>query len=266
MIKHFVCGTAILGMAVTNVFAQARIVESEPVTRSRTSAQSSSVPASSRSTGATPSADAGQAELYYQVQLLQQEVQTLRGLIEQQAYELKRLQQQRLEDYLDLDRRIGQLRDSGISASSAQQPAGLDSPSPADAEVETIGSSASGDELASYRAAIDLVLNQRDFDGGIGALNAYLKKFPRGHYVPNAQYWLGQIYLQKKDLAQSKDWFALMIKEYPAHQKTPEAKFKLGMVYHLLGDEAQAKKLLQEVVAQNAAASGLAEDYLKQNF
>ena len=255
MFKHLVCSTAILVMAASNVFAQARIVESQPVGRAQNTSNSA--------TTQTINSTAGQAELYYQMQTLQQEVQELRGLVEQQAYELKQLKQQRLDDYLDLDRRLSQKG----KASSVVTPLTGAAASAATAAVNNeVDTPAPVEELASYRAAIDLVLKERDFDAGVKALKSHLDQFPEGHYAANAQYWLGQIYLQQEDLAQSRDWFARMIKEHPDHQKAPEAKFKLGKVYHLLGDDAEAKKILQDVAKSNVPVASLAEDYLKQNF
>src|SRR5690606_15357318 len=122
------------------------------------------------------------------------------------------------------------------------------------------------DELSAYRAAIDLVLKQRDFDGGAAALQRYLKDFPTGHYSANALYWLGQIYLQKNDQEQSKRWFEQMVEQYPNHQKTPEAKFKLARLYHAEGKTEQAQKLLREVADSTSAAASLARDFLQQNF
>lgn len=260
MIKYFVCGAAILGMAASTVQAQVRIIDSQPVGRSQSS---SSQPNTAQQANATPVA--GQAELYYQMQLLQQEVQDLRGLVEQQSYELKQLKQQRLDDYIDLDRRIGQM---SAAPATTNATAATASPSPV-ARQETVAQAeetAPMEELTSYRAAIDLVLKQRDFEGGITALRDHLQTFPSGHYAANAQYWLGQIYLQQNELPQSRDWFARMVKEHPNHQKAPEAKFKLGKVYHLLGDAEQAKKILEEVANANVAVASLAEDYLQQNF
>lgn len=256
MSKHLVCVAAILGMAVSTATAQVKIIESKPIGRTQTSA--SSPPRQSPAPDAA--ASAAQTELYYQMQMLQEEVQNLRGLVEQQTHEIKRLQQQRLEDYLDLDRRIGQL---GSKPSRTSESKAVSVPTTSAAQIDE---PAPDGELDSYRAAIDLVLKQRDFDGGVKALQSHLKAFPRGHYVANAQYWLGQIHLQKNELQQSKDWFALMIKEHPNHQKAPEAKFKLGKVYHLLGETDKAKKILREVANANVAVASLAEDYLKQNF
>lgn len=53
--------------------------------------------------------DALEANVKLGMQLLQQEVLQLRGMVEEQAHELKRLKQQRLDDYLDLDRRLSKV-------------------------------------------------------------------------------------------------------------------------------------------------------------
>jgi TolA-binding protein len=43
---------------------------------------------------------------YYQSQVLQEEVQMLRGMVEELTYELQQVKQRQMDDYLDLDRRI----------------------------------------------------------------------------------------------------------------------------------------------------------------
>lgn len=247
---------AFLVMAASTVQAQARIVESQPMGAN----------ASPRAVSPeTAQAATANAELYYQLQTLQQELLDLRGLVEQQAHEIKRLKQQRLDDYVDLDRRISQLSQSGAGGTGAQAPVSPTRPTGGD-EPAGLEVTSSADELASYRAAIDLILKKQDFDGGVTALKKYLNQYPTGSYAANAQYWLGQIYLQKNELEQSKEWFGRMIAAYPQHQKAPEAKFKLAKTHHLLGDKQRARTLLQEVADSNSAAADLAKQYLKQNF
>src|SRR5688572_14009077 len=244
--------TAILLIAASSGIAQVQIVESQPIggkpmTENR--------PVAVVDSGA-------QSELYYQLQLLQQEVQELRGLVEQQSFELRQLKQQRMDDYLDLDRRLSQSSGGGgVNAGAASS-----IPSSTNSTETTPPDAAQADELAAYRSAIDLILKQKDFDGGAVALQKYLQDFPSGHYTANALYWLGQIYLQKNDVSQSQKWFKQMIDNYPAHQKTPEAKLKLAKVYHAQGDMAQARKLLDEVANSGSPAAALAKDFLQQNF
>ena len=72
------------------------------------------IPAASPSAAATNQA--------YQIQQLQQEVLELRGLLEEVSFELKRLKQQRLDDYLDLDKRLGELSNKTPADTRASNP------------------------------------------------------------------------------------------------------------------------------------------------
>jgi tol-pal system protein YbgF len=246
MVKYLTA--AILGMAASVSLAQVRVIDSQPM---GSATPPPPAPVASRASQAQSAPSDRVVELYYQLQTLQQEVQQLRGLVEEQAHELKRLKQQHMDDYLDLDRRISQ----GGNAGAGEPSASASGATPGDQN-----------ELAAYRTAIDLVLKQQDYDGGIVALEKYLANHPNGRYAPNAKYWLGQIYLLKNQLEQSRQWFVSLLDDHPKHQKAPEAKFKLGKVYHLLGDNAQARKLLEEVAGSNTSAASLARDYLRQNF
>jgi len=242
---------AIALMAAFSIQAEVQVEDRSPV--------GTSMPPPMNTQKSASSASAQQnAEMYYQLQLLQQEVQTLRGIVEQQSHELKRLKQQRLDDYLELDRRLSALGQGGVSqAEDDQAPVRNNS-----------GASAAApqDELKHYRSAIDLVLKQQEYDQAIVKLQEHLARYPDGRYAGNAVYWLGEIYLLKNDLEQSRQWFVQLIDNYPSHRKVPDGKFKLGKVYHLMGNDNQAKTLLNEVAASNSDAASLAKAYLQDNF
>lgn len=208
-----------------------------------------------------PPSPQSQAELYYQLQLLQQEVLQLRGLVEEQAHEMKRLKQQRLDDYLDLDRRLSKLAKGDLTGARTTP---TDSTTTANASSATSGGAK--EELQEYKSAIDLVLRKQDYKNAVIALKAHLDKYPKGRYAANAQYWLGELYLKDGELEQSRQWFARLLGEFPEHSKVPDAKYKLGRVYDMLGDKATAKKMLEEVVASKTSASNLARDYLDTHF
>ncbi|WP_245929337.1 tol-pal system protein YbgF [Agarilytica rhodophyticola] len=202
------------------------------------------------------------AELFYQLQTLQQEILQLRGLVEQQAFEIKKLKQQRLDDYIDLDRRVSELSQGGVTKPT-QSVAGQNN-TVTSSTPRRSGSSA--DELKSYRAAMNLVLKQQKYDDAIVSLNKHLEDFPQGRYSANAQYWLGEIFLQKKDLEKAQSWFSRVISEFPSHSKATDAQYKLGTVYDLLGDKSTAKNLLEEVAKSNTNVARLARDYLEKNL
>ena len=85
--------TAIVMMAVSNfAFAQVDVVDSEPL--GSPSAYPNSYPAARDSRGPKP-VQAAAPDSYAQIQAMQEEIQELRGLVEQQSNELKRIKQQR---------------------------------------------------------------------------------------------------------------------------------------------------------------------------
>lgn len=105
--------TAIFAMAVSSAaFARVEVIDSEPV---------NSPGAVTVYPGAAPSAPppvvttrigSGNSD-YSQIQAMQEEIQQLRGLVEQQANDIKKLKSQREEDYMDLDRRVSALSKGG---------------------------------------------------------------------------------------------------------------------------------------------------------
>lgn len=195
------------------------------------------------------------SDVYSQIRSLQEEVATLRGLVEEQAYELKQLKQLQLDNYIDLDRRISggahpvvpiaAVESSGLSSSSVVQD--------------------DANEADVYKAAYDL-LNQKDFAGAESAFKDHLARFPSGDFASNSHYWLGKIAMLKKDYPQAKSWFTDLIANFPSAAKVPDAQLDLGKVYFLMGDRVKAKSLLTQLAAGNTDAARLASKFISDNF
>ncbi|WP_227718148.1 tol-pal system protein YbgF [Microbulbifer sp. Q7] len=208
-----------------------------------------------------------QADAYYQMQVLQQEVQELRGAVEELRHEVKRLRQQRTEDYMDLDRRLSKLTgDAPATDAPASGGAGAASPA-AQAQAPASGgaAAASENERDRYQSSFGLARNG-DYDGASKAFKSLLDDYPNGQYAPNANYWLGEIALVQGNIEEARTWFVALLDGYPNSSKVWDGRYKLGTVYYQLGDKAKAKELLEQVAASDARASGLAKQYLKENF
>lgn len=240
MLKNLIAVALIASAPV--IQAQVRVVESSPQGFGSGVAQPGR-PASIES------------DVYSQIRSLQEEVATLRGLVEEQAYELKQLKQLQLDNYIDLDRRL-----SGGSVSPAQSSV---APLPSLPKRSAVPSSAS--EADVYKAAYDL-LNQKDFVGAESAFKEHLASFPSGDFASNSHYWLGKIAMLKKDYPQAKSWFTDLIANFPAAAKVPDAQLDLGKVYFLMGDKVKAKSLLSQLAAGNTDAARLASRFLSDNF
>jgi tol-pal system protein YbgF len=226
------------------------------------------------------------SELFYQLQVLQQEVQELRGLVEEQSYQLNRLARDQKEQYIDLDRRVaGLTTGTGMAAASAPgQPAGTAGASigagsagaessgsgaltaPARGAVAALPGAASGvSEREAYEQAFDL-MKGRKFDESIAAFNSLIVSYPNGQYTPNAFYWLGELYLAQQNTEQARQSFMQVINLYPDHPKVPDTLYKLGVAYHRLGDTTRAMDYFSQVQSRypQSSAAGLAASYQQE--
>lgn len=223
--------------------------------------QSQSAPPSSTQAAATEPAGASRlGELFYQLQIMQQEVQELRGLVEEQTYQLNRLERDQKQQYIDLDRRVAALRNNAPTPVVSTSPRSTTEP-----ELGVRAPTASGTEREAYTSAFNMMKN-RQFDESVIAFNQMIADYPNGQYTPNAFYWLGELYLAGTDAEMARQSFAQVVNLYPDHQKVPDALYKLGVVYHRLGDDSRSLEYLNRVQADYPAtsAAGLATTYASE--
>lgn len=222
--------------------------------------------------GVSASTGAQGVQLFYQLESLQQEVQELRGIVEQHEYQIKRMREEQRDRYLDLDRRItllnktnskpavaaieqavvkpvGQPAESSTPATVQPQakPVTTDSVNPAEA-VDKVA------EKKAYQSAFALVRNKQ-YAQAVSAFKQLIKNYPDGNYTGNAYYWLGEVLLVESDYEQALAAFGSLLSHDPGHRKAADAKYKQGKIYLQLGDTARAKQLLQNVIAQHAGTS-----------
>lgn len=195
-----------------------------------------------------------QGQLFMQLQQMQQEITSLRGMLEEQQNQLSQLRQENLERYQTLDSRLNEgvaaqapspsTAPTTSAANNAGTPAAQEAAANADPEQEKL----------YYEASFDLI-KERDFDKAQQAFSAFLRKYPNSQYAGNAQYWLGEVHLVQGDLQASGKAFALVSHNYPQHNKVPDSLYKLADVERRLGHADKARAILQEVVAQYPQSS-----------
>lgn len=192
-----------------------------------------------------------QGGLFIQLQQMQEELASLRGMIEEQQYEIQRLKQENLERYQELDRRITE----GAGATSNQTAIGGAATHGSSASEPTGASSADPEkEKLYYDAAFDLI-KTKDFAKADQAFNAFLRQYPDSRYAGNAQYWLGEISLVQGRLEEAGQAFAKVSHTYPKHNKVPDSLYKLADVERRLGNAEKARTALQQVIAQYPGSS-----------
>ncbi|BES71742.1 tol-pal system protein YbgF [Marinobacter nanhaiticus D15-8W] len=206
------------------------------------------------------------AELYFMIERLQQEVRRLQGEVEEQRHKLEQLSRQSRERYIDLDQRL-----LDLSRKQAEAPA-----APSEAPQEASGSTAqqqqdtreyrqpTEQEQAAYNAILDLIRNDRAYDQAIDRLYSFISEYPEGDLTVNAYYWLGEVYLVKPQLQQAKQAFSIVATRFADHRKAPDALYKLGVAEARMGDNQEARQTLQSVSSKypDSNAAQLASEYL----
>ncbi len=197
---------------------------------------------------------------------LEQEVQQLRGQVEEQTHAVGELRQRQRDLYLDIDRRLSRLeREGGATAPQAMvsppaaapavvpgvaAPAAAPSPAPvaaAPAAAPVAASAANADqEREAYQQAFDQLRELR-YAQAITAFRAFLKDYPDGRYGHIAQYWIGEANYAQRNFKQAVADYRVLLQRYPKSPKLAEAMLKIGYSQYELGDKAEARKILSEL-------------------
>ena len=264
---------------VNDTSSQATIVAGSRASEQRPDAASMDAYSSGGAGDRNPVAQDGTSlsNLFYRLQILQQEVQSLRGMVEEQQYLLNRLQQAQKEQYLDLDARLNgaALPKGNNPSANSPNPAAGNPVNPVRAGNDSFAADRPGvatpvapvaaqwaSEREAYAAARQS-LTDRDFAAAVAQMEGLIVNYPNGQYTPDAFYWLGELYLAQQETERARQQFTQVINLYPDHQKVPDALFKLGVVYSNLGDSPRAKQFFNEVISQHprSSAANLAAKY-----
>ncbi len=199
-----------------------------------------------------------------QVADIQQQLQQLNGQIQMQAHNLKLLTSQQRSFYQDLDQRIKQLQLAKSGDTSGDKPA-IAKVSKPSSNLDRQKNNASLKEANAYQAAFSL-LAKKQYPAARKALKQYLKNYPKGRYIANAHYWLGEVWLVENKFNQAASEFKIVIKQFQKSPKAIDAKLKLAIILSSEGKTEQAKRKLEQIKKQypGSTAAQLATIRLQQ--
>ena len=249
----------------------------------------------SSSSAANVNNNDGLSLLLEQNQQLRTEVQALRALVEEQGFEIRKIQRDSLSRYTNVDERLGMLENEAVTTvtspgtsvtdrlppltppSSARQDTSTASSANAASEnsrtataTETNARFSRGtlqpailSEQQLYQMAYDSAINS-NFERAVAEFDQYLSIYPDGRFVSNAHYWKGQAYLYLNQFGEARDSYEIILAQYEESPKLPDAMYGLGLAYQGLGNIAQARQLLSEIKRRfpNTGVANLADTRL----
>jgi tol-pal system protein YbgF len=186
----------------------------------------------------------GQLEAGGQFDQLQQELAKLRGMVEQVTNDVATLQKRNRDLYSDLDARIKKLEPTSVTVDGKS------------AQVDR-------DEQASYDSAMAL-FKANDFRTAVGALTAFLNRYPQSAYAASAQFWLGSSYYAIKDYRSAISAQQTLVDRFPDSPKAPDALLNIAASQIELNDKKSARTTLGKVISDfpESDAAKLAKDRL----
>lgn len=212
----------------------------------------------------------GLLEMLQRLDRQQQEIQQLRGRIEEQENTIENLRTRQRELYLDTDRRLSRIEREGGAAA----PAPADAPASA-AQPPLLGSTPTvaapvdearmQQEREAYQKAFDLLRELR-YEQATTAFRDFLKHYPDGRYAHIAQYWLGEAGYAQRKFEQAIADYQGLIEKFPNSPKRAEAMLKIGYSWNELKQADKARAMLQQLVKEfpNSTEAGQAQRLLAQ--
>ena len=239
--------------------------------------------------------------LLEQNQQLRAELQALRGIVEEQGFELRKLQRDALNRYTSNDERLTALEGEASAASNFPTQAPLP-PSISNSQRDLSSSVSNTDNTVTARESVDDFVGERsslnnlqtsnrrgslqpavlseqqlyqmaydsvinsDFERSIAEFDQYMSVYPSGRFVTNAHYWKGQAYLYLERYSEAKESYEIILNRYEDSAKLADAMYGLGLAYQGLGNVTQARQLLNEIKRRfpNTGVANLADTKLLQ--
>lgn len=201
------------------------------------------------------SRNAMQQNIQSQLDLMQGEVDELRGAVELHTNQLEKVLQRQRELYLEIDKRVEALKTTQVPVSSESSNSAPVNSAPVTGLSES----------EAYDAAVNLILKTREYDKAIPAFEAFLNTYPSSEYADNAHYWLGQLLFNKQSWADAESAFSTVVQNFPDSSKRADAMLKLGVIKQRTGSTSEANTWFQKVLSEypNSSAAKLAQSRME---
>ena len=199
---------------------------------------------------------------------LEEEIANLSNNIDQNTYELQRIEDANQLRYMDLDKRIHQLETLILlSNEDDNQEQIVSSDLDENPLSGLIANDESEEEFLLWSNSLKLIENSR-YSEAAENLRLLILSFPQGEYTNEAYFYLGDIYFQQQMYQDSIETFNSLLINFPENNRTPETIFKLGLNFLRLEDEIAAISNFNNVIQnypESSAAILSKEELVKLN-
>ena len=208
-----------------------------------------------------------QAEVWNQVQAMRQELNTLKGLVDDlknvggAAALAERVRAhdaalRQVETSMALNLNLGEPMAAGGAA-----PAHAAAPQP-----EAKPAAKKDISLALYDAGLN-AFQARKYDEAQRSFADFMKNYPTHSMAPDAQYYLAECYFQRNQFPDAALAYDTVITKFSKSNRTPGAYLKQGICFSKMNQKAAAKARMNELIKKypNSPEAARAKNFLKTN-
>jgi tol-pal system protein YbgF len=193
--------------------------------------------------------------LLNQISELQAEIASLRGMVEQQAFEIEALSKRNRDQYLDLDSRLGRLEGGGSAASAAVDASSSSAPvqdielgSDSGATAEPPPTSSTEFEAPEVRAPVDGLVGTAALGGS--EQPAAVESVRGNPEDERRSYDAAFDQLKEGRYAEAARRFQSFLQLYPDGEYAPNAQYWLGESYYVTQNYQIALDTFQKLLRQ----------------
>lgn len=211
----------------------------------------------------------GAAQLEVRLSAIEDEIRQLRGKVEENEFQARKLSENMEKLQRDTEFRFNQLGGKPLAENGVVTSEGGNTPKPLVNETpeQPQGPTTAGDGVLKvpeqhpaddqnfatprdhYNYAFRL-LNQTKYDEAAAAFNSFTKKYPKDPLVGNAYYWEGETFYIRRDFVSAADDFRQGFESLPNGPKAADNLLKLAMSLDALKRDKEACVVLQQITAK----------------
>ena len=188
--------------------------------------------------------------IYKKISNLEQEIATLRNLIEENTYLIERYQELQQQRYLDLDKRLHNLL----------------SEEKEDLVTEYLNGKQynSTEEIDLYKGALELFEASR-YAEALESFRELIISYPEGTYSADAYFWSGELYLVQQLFEDAREHYLVVVEKFIDHPRVADSLFKLGILERALMNDQIANSYFSRVISEypDTGAAELAKKSLE---
>ena len=188
--------------------------------------------------------------IYQKISELEQEIATLRNLIEENTYLIERYQELQQQRYLDLDKRLHNLLSEEKEDLTAESLNGQQNNTT--------------EEIDLYKGALELFDSSR-YAEALESFRELIISYPEGAYSADAYFWSGELYLVQQLFEDAREHYLVVVEKFNEHPRVADSLFKLGLLERALMNDQVANSYFSRVVSEypDTGAAELAKKSLE---